>query len=330
MTKISIILPIYNVEKFLENSLKSVINQTLKEIEIICVNDSSTDNSLKILKDFQQKDNRIVVINQENLGSGIARNNGMKIATGEYIGFLDADDYLFNGNALSNLYDKAKNSSSNMCGGNFKIIHDDNYSDIMESDKEIKEKEKVYKDFTNFVFKEEKIAKAEDYKSTGWFWRFIYDREFLEKNNIIFPDYKRFQDIPFLAKAISLTNNIYFSDQITYCYRISHKVMKYKTIQKNHIFSALNDCFDTYHKYNKNIQYSDVITILVEMIDVFSYDILNNIEVDNNIKEMINNMINNIDFQRVDSSFFWKKDIKNLKNILTKENYEKLFILMKN
>lgn len=167
MTKISIILPIYNVEKFLENSLKSVISQTIKEIEIICVNDGSADNSLKILKDFQQKDNRIILINQENLGSGIARNNGMKIATGEYIGFLDADDYLFDENALSSLYDKAKNSNSNMCGGNFKIIHDGNYSGITEFDKGIKEKEKVYKDFTNFVFKEEKIAKAEDYKSTG-------------------------------------------------------------------------------------------------------------------------------------------------------------------
>lgn len=213
MKKISIILPVYNIEKFLANALKSVVNQNLNDIEIICINDGSTDNSLEILKEFQQKDERIILINQENQGSGIARNNGMRIATGEYIGFLDADDYLYNRNVLSNLYNKAKSSNSNMCGGNFKIIHDDSYKNTTESDEKIKEKEKIYKDFTNFIFKEEKIAKAEDYKSTGWFWRFIYNREFLEKNNINFPDYKRFSYY-FFKKYMQSLFLFYFFNQI--------------------------------------------------------------------------------------------------------------------
>ena len=75
------------MENYLEKCLNSLINQTLKEIEIICINDGSSDNSLKILKDFANKDNRIIILNQENQGQGIARNTGIKIARGEYIGF---------------------------------------------------------------------------------------------------------------------------------------------------------------------------------------------------------------------------------------------------
>lgn len=323
--KLSIILPVYNVSQYLEFSLGSLIKQELKEIEIICVNDGSTDNSLEILEEFQKKDDRIIIINQKNQGAGIARNNGMKIATGEYIGFLDPDDYYYDENALSYLYSGARKFNSFMCGGNFQIICDNNFENLSDSDKTIKQQEKSYKDLTNFVFKEEKLGQTEDYKSTGWFWRFIYNRDFLKKNNITFPDYENMEDIPFLAKSISLTNNIYFIRDITYCYRIRKETRRRcNPIQKNHTFLALRECFDIYHKYNKNIQYSDVITILVEMIDVFSYDIINNIEINNDIKQIINYIINNIDLQRVNPSHFWRKDIKSMKNILTKENYEKL------
>ena len=80
MPKVSIIVPVYNVEKYLERSLNSLINQTLKDIEIICVNDGSKDNSLKILEEYSKKDNRIIIINQDNAELSVARNSGMKIA----------------------------------------------------------------------------------------------------------------------------------------------------------------------------------------------------------------------------------------------------------
>ena len=92
--KVSIIIPVYNAAEFLSECLDSCLNQTLKEIEIICVDDGSTDNSLEILNAYAQKDSRIKVIHQENMGLPISRNNAMKIATGQYIQFLDADDYL--------------------------------------------------------------------------------------------------------------------------------------------------------------------------------------------------------------------------------------------
>lgn len=89
---VSIIIPIYNVEKFLQETILSVLNQTLKEIEIILVNDGSSDNSLKICKEYAAKDKRIKLLNQENCGVSIARNNGLKIASGDYIFFMDSDD----------------------------------------------------------------------------------------------------------------------------------------------------------------------------------------------------------------------------------------------
>ena len=93
MVKVSVILPIYNEEKYLAQCLDSICGQTLKEIEIICVDDGSTDNSPHILEDYAKKDSRIRLITQENQFAGAARNKGMACAVGKYLSFLDADDY---------------------------------------------------------------------------------------------------------------------------------------------------------------------------------------------------------------------------------------------
>ena len=93
--KISVIIPIYNTAQYLRQCLDSVIHQSLKDIEIICVDDGSTDNSLQILQEYAKKDKRIIILQQENQGAGVARNYGMKVATAEYLSFLDSDDFLF-------------------------------------------------------------------------------------------------------------------------------------------------------------------------------------------------------------------------------------------
>ncbi len=103
---ISIIIPVYNTEKYLRECLDSVINQTFKNIEIICVNDGSTDNSLEVLKEYAQKDKRIVIKQQENKKVAAARNNGYKSATGKYVYFLDTDDYLYRNNSLEIIYNE--------------------------------------------------------------------------------------------------------------------------------------------------------------------------------------------------------------------------------
>ena len=94
MINVSIVIPVYNVEKYLKQCLESVVNQTLDKIEVICINDGSTDNSLNILKEYEKKYNNIIIIDQENKGPGFARNIGMKRASGKYIYFLDSDDYI--------------------------------------------------------------------------------------------------------------------------------------------------------------------------------------------------------------------------------------------
>lgn len=105
--KVSVIIPVYNAEKYLRQCLDSVVNQSLREIEIICVDDGSTDGSTDILLEYAARDERIrVAINDENLHAGPCRNRGLKIAIGEYILFLDADDWLIGG-SLSKIYDQA-------------------------------------------------------------------------------------------------------------------------------------------------------------------------------------------------------------------------------
>lgn len=94
MTKVSVIIPIYNVQDYLEECMESVIKQTLESMEIICVNDGSTDQSLDIIKSFQARDKRIVLLNQKNSGYGYAMNRGIRTATGEYIGIVEPDDYI--------------------------------------------------------------------------------------------------------------------------------------------------------------------------------------------------------------------------------------------
>ncbi len=92
--KISVIIPVYNVEKWISKCLNSLIGQTLKELEFICVDDGSTDKSSVILENFKTKDNRFIIIHQKNMGVSSARNTGIEIAKGKYISFIDSDDYL--------------------------------------------------------------------------------------------------------------------------------------------------------------------------------------------------------------------------------------------
>ena len=107
MKYLSIIVPVYNVEIYLKECLDSLSNQTFKDIEIICINDGSSDNSLDILNECREEDNRIRVINQENKGTGASRNQGLDIAKGKYVYFLDSDDFI-DLNALKDLYEIAE------------------------------------------------------------------------------------------------------------------------------------------------------------------------------------------------------------------------------
>src|SRR5574344_2160891 len=106
MPKVSVIIPIYNVEKYLRQCLDSVVNQTLKDIEIICINDGSTDSTLSIIKEYATNDNRIKIIDKKNSGYGDSMNQGLDMATGDYIGIVESDDF-----AELNMFDKLYNKA---------------------------------------------------------------------------------------------------------------------------------------------------------------------------------------------------------------------------
>lgn len=184
MTKFSIILPIYNVEKYLSKCLDSIINQTHRNIEIICINDGSTDNSLQILEEYTQKDGRIKIINQKNQGVSIARNVGIENATGDYILFIDADDWI-ELDACEVLLNTINNKKFDLIYFNYYAIN----SNI---------KRKI-----NIVNK--KITKNY-FLTNGGLWNCCYNADFIKKNKISFPkDIKISEDLVF--KTIIILNN---------------------------------------------------------------------------------------------------------------------------
>ncbi|WP_228307722.1 glycosyltransferase [Priestia sp. J2] len=116
--KVSVVIPVYNVEKYITECIESLLNQTLEQCEFIFVNDGSKDNSVQIIENYRKKDNRVKLINQENHGVSIARNNGLEIALGEYVGFVDADDYIEK-DMYQTLYNCARQNNYDLILSNF-------------------------------------------------------------------------------------------------------------------------------------------------------------------------------------------------------------------
>ena len=116
MCKISIIIPVYNCEYSIEDSIRSIQKQTVKELEIICINDGSVDCSAKVIQRLQEEDGRIILYDQDNQGPGAARNLGIFHATGEFISFLDADDYYLEEDALESMLLACKEHQVSVCG----------------------------------------------------------------------------------------------------------------------------------------------------------------------------------------------------------------------
>lgn len=120
--KVSVIIPVYNTEKYLCECLDSVLSQSLKEIEIICIDDGSIDKSNEILHSYQVRDDRLRIIEQKNQGAASARNAGIKIACGEFIGFMDSDDYYPSNDVLEKLYTATQKYEVKAAGGEFSEI----------------------------------------------------------------------------------------------------------------------------------------------------------------------------------------------------------------
>ena len=208
MPLISVIIPVYNMEKFVGECLDSVLKQTLDDIEVIIINDGSNDNSLKIIREYQKRDNRIIVINKENAGVGAARNDGIKAATGDYIAFMDPDDMYASNNALRHCYNVAINENVSIAGGRTVFLYQDG----------TKEEEKE-KQIGNISVKAKGLTEYRDFQYDYGYVCYIYRRSLLLDNNIYFPLYSRFQDPPFFVKAMIAAKCFYALDEPVYLYR---------------------------------------------------------------------------------------------------------------
>lgn len=145
-TKVSVIVPIYNSERYIDKCIQSIINQTLRDIEIILVDDGSTDRSIEISNEYAKKDDRIKIIKQKNKGASSARNNGISIATGKFITFIDSDDFV-EIDMLELLYNSAINNNCDIIFSGIKIINDNDIEYRFTSNSKIYTKQEVFKLF---------------------------------------------------------------------------------------------------------------------------------------------------------------------------------------
>lgn len=206
MIKVSVIIPVYNVEKYLRECLDSVVNQTLEDIEIICIDDGSTDNSLNILKEYADKDSRFTILIQHNKGAGSARNKGMEIAKGEYIGFVDSDDWI-DLDYYEKLYEKAVKENADIVRTTFNIIYTDKAEEGGQN-KLIKKR-----------IKKNQLLSSNDH--FGIIWNAIYKTEFLHDNNIDYfdTDLPMCHDVPFTLRIEISAKKIIPFDKTNYYYR---------------------------------------------------------------------------------------------------------------
>lgn len=230
--KVSVIIPVYNVEEYIDKCLKSLINQTLKEIEIIVVNDGSPDNSQKIIDKYVKKyPEKVKSFIKENGGQGSARNYGLLQANGEYIAYVDSDDWVET-NMLEEMYNKAISDNSDVvvCGNNVVSMN----GEIIKVEPAV-----IYND-TNLDILFGKMA----------VWNKIYKKELLLKNKIEFRQKVWYEDIDFSVKILFDTLNVSFVDKPFYNYLLRPgSTMNNSNIKRN---LELNLAFDEMINYFKN------------------------------------------------------------------------------
>lgn len=254
MVKISVIIPIYNSHQYLRKCLDSVCNQTFRDIEIICINDCSTDKSFLLLQEYRENDNRIKLIDlKENKGAAAARNIGIENACGEYLGFVDSDDFI-DPNFYEKLYEKALKTNADVVKGNIRNYCLEKNFTVREAWIDINKDVKKHK--ANFCFS---------------FTTAIYKTSIIKENKINFLEgLIHFEDPYFTIKAALFYQKLEIIDDVFYYYVNNPNSTSRKNININHIESLIKgvvavlnlldeSCFDENH-------YKIVFNFLLEQI----------------------------------------------------------------
>lgn len=225
--KVSVVMPIYNAYDYLRPALDSILDQTLAEIEIICVDDGSTDSSLEVLKEYQKRDERIRIITETNAGPALARNNGMRRARGEFVAFLDADDFL-EPSFLEKLYTLAKKDNLDIALSRYDIYN-------MKSAKF----ESAVSADNSDIFSENTVTSKNEHpdriltSTVCSAWNKLFRRSFLEEKKLSFlADVKMFEDVYFVATALSLAERVGKIFEILMHHRIHSEQARTKMFKK--------------------------------------------------------------------------------------------------
>lgn len=244
--KISIIIPVYNVELYLRECMESILNQTLDDIEVIIINDGSTDSSKAIVEEYRCKFKKIKIINKENEGVSVARNVGVDNSTGEYLIFLDSDDYL----------------EPNMCEVMYKLVNDNNayvgecairkFNDSLEKDSLILHN--INNDI-EIISSEYALDMYLKYEIRGYVWNKIFKRDFFIKNKMYFPVGVLYEDMIVSLKACILTNKFVLINIPLYNYRERNGSASRIITEKNiHDYVGEIDRCIKYCKSNINVK----------------------------------------------------------------------------
>lgn len=255
MVKVSVIIPVYNTQDYLSECLDRVLNQSLTDIEIICINDGSTDASMEILKDYQNRDSRIKIISQENKGSGASRNVALKSSIGEYVYFLDSDDYL-DLDALRQLYEISADNDLDYVM--FKITNF-NYKSRKESHSSYFDMPFIHESVGDNVFDWTQIREHVFDVSVSVTSK-LYKRDFI--CDFTFPEGLIFEDNVFSIKTLFNAKRIYFYEKYLY----------YRRVHPNSITHSAYDKFkDCIAVYDLIIDYIKVIGLYEEFkVQIFN------------------------------------------------------------
>ena len=202
---ISVIILIFNAERYLSECLESIVNQSFKDIEIICINDGSKDKSEKIIKEYAQKDKRIILFNQDNKGAGLARDKGVELSKGEYISFIDSDD-IFHYRTLEIAYNNLKKYNSDVVW--FEYFQFEDIKNI-----------KINENIDSYKIKKFSM-------SMSWccvVWKRVWKSSIIKKYNITFGTLKSGQDNVFNAKIFPFIKNIIMLDSKLVYHRLVSK-----------------------------------------------------------------------------------------------------------
>lgn len=228
MAKVSVLIPVFNSEKYLKSCLKSVVNQTFEDIEIIIINDGSCDNSLKIINEYAKKDKRIIVIDKKNTGYANSLNIAIKKATGEYISIIESDD-IAKPNLLEILIKEAKKNKSEITKSSFYLLKKEKYS-----------KYKTFKGIdTSILHNIESTPELLTIKPSVW--SAIYKKDFIIKNKIFFNETQgaSYQDVSFQFRAFYLAKKIKLINTPLYLYRIDNMSSSINSSDK--VFEICNE-----------------------------------------------------------------------------------------